>query len=119
MHEYQKPLADAIKKARGQLNITQEQAADLSGTETSNIAKMESVNRHANPTLDKLYPLVRALYINPNDIFYPELKSNNPRIQLLQQLLADCSDEEADALIPIIRELKQFMRNSRKSDIPE
>ena len=41
------------------------------------------------------------------------------RAQLLQQLISDCSDSEADALIPIILELLQFMRSNGKTHIEE
>ena len=33
--------------------------------------------------------------------------------------ISDCSDSEADALIPIIRELLQFMRSNGKTHIDE
>ncbi len=64
-------------------------------------------------------PVFRALNIDPRDFFYPELSRDNPLIQLLQQLVSGCTDSEADALIPIIRELIQFMRSSGKTHIKE
>lgn len=36
---------------------------------------------------------------------------DNPRVRVLQQIISDFSDYEADAVIPVIRELKHFMRN--------
>ena len=119
MNDFTKPLADAIRQARVQLNLTQEQVAELADTDPMNIMKMENTNRNANPELATLYPVVRALNINPQDIFYPEIARENPRIQLLQQLVSGCTDSEADALIPIIRELLQFMRSNNKTHIDE
>ena len=102
MNEFTKPLADAIRQARAQLGLTQEQVAELAGTDPMNIMKMENINRNANPALTTLYPVIRALNIDPQVIFYPGIVRDNPRIQLLQQLISDCSDSEADALIPMI-----------------
>ncbi len=42
MKKYTKSLADSIKKARGELDLTQEEVADISGVDTANIAKMET-----------------------------------------------------------------------------
>lgn len=112
-------LADSIKKARGELDLTQEEVADISGVDTANIAKMENPNRNPNPEFYTLVPVIRALNIDPRDFFYPELSRDNPRIQLLQQLVSGCTDSEADALIPIIRELIQFMRSTGKTHIKE
>jgi len=119
MNNYSKPLADAIKKARGKLGLTQEQVAELANTDSSNIMKMENVKRNANPELATLYPVIRALSIDPQEIFYPELTISKPYFRNLQQLIASCSEQEADALIPIIRQLLTFMRSTNKTDILE
>ena len=119
MHEFTEPLANAIKQSRSALGLTQEQVAELACTDPMNIMKMENVNRNANPEMATLYPVIRALKIDPREIFYPEEKQDNPRIRLLQQLISDCSDNEADAVIPIIRELIQFMRGTGKTQINE
>jgi len=117
MNQYVKPLADTIKRARGKLDLTQDQVADISGVDTANIAKMENASRNPNPELATLFPVVRALNIDPSEIFYPEMQRDNPRIKLLQQLVSGCTDSEADTLIPIIRELIRFMRSSEKTSI--
>ena len=119
MKKYTKSLADSIKKARGELDLTQEEVADISGVDTANIAKMENPNRNPNPEFYTLVPVIRALNIDPRDFFYPEISRNNPRIQLLQQLVSGCTDSEADALIPIVRELIRFMRSTGKTHIKE
>ncbi len=119
MDVYVKALADSIKTTRGKLNLTQDQVANLSGVDTANIAKLENFNRNPNPEFCTLIPVTRALNIDPRDYVYPELSRDNPRIQLLQQLVSGCTDSEADTLIPIIRELIGFMRSSGKTSIKE
>lgn len=80
---------------------------------------MENVKRNANPELATLWGVVRALNIDPQEIFYPGLAQDSPRVRLLQQLISDCSDEEADKLIPVVRELVHFMRQSNNTIIKE
>ena len=119
MYEFSQPLADALKRERGKRKLSQDQVAELACIETANITKMETPSRNANPELATLYPVVRALNIDPQEFFYPGLKLDNPRIRVLQQLISDCTDEEADSLIPIVRELIRFMRNKNNLKIRE
>ncbi len=119
MNVFSKPLADAIKRARGKLGLTQEQVAELANTDPSNIMKMENIGRNANPELATLYPVVRALSIDPQEIFYPEVKIEEPNRRVLRQIVSECTEAEAEALTPIIRQLLTFMRSTNKTDILE
>ena len=80
---------------------------------------MENVKRNANPELATLWGVVRALNIDPQEIFYPGLTQDSPKVRLLRQLVSDCSDEEADKLIPVVRELVRFMRQGNNTIIKE
>ena len=117
MNEFVKPLAEAVKRERGKLGLTQEQAAALAHTDVTNIIKMENVKRNANPELATLWGVVRALNIDPHEIFYPGVLRDSPNMRLLQQIISDCTDEEAEALIPVVRELLQFMRKNGKTTV--
>ena len=119
MNEFVKPLADVVKRERAKMGLTQEQAAALAHTDVTNIIKMENIKRNANPELATLWRVVRALNIDPHEIFYPGLTQDSPKLRLLQQIISDCTDEEADALIPVVRELIRFMRQTDKSAIAE
>ena len=119
MNEFAVPLANAIKRERGKLGLTQEQVARLANTDVTNIMKMENVKRNANPELATLWGVVRALNIDPGEFFYPGLSQDSPRRRLLQQLVSDCTDEEAANLIPIIRELIHFMRQKNNISVEE
>ena len=111
MYDFSNALADVSRRTREKLGLTQDQAAEMANIDPSHVSKMENINRNANPELATLYPYVRALNINPQEIFYPEIFIDNPRVRVLQQIISDFSDYEADAVIPVIRELKHFMRN--------
>lgn len=64
----------------------------------------------ANPKMEVLYPLIRALQIDPWDIFYPEMQHKNPAFRQLQILLKDCSDEKIESLLPICRAMLSVLR---------
>ena len=119
MNEFTIPLAETIKNARTGAELTQAQVAERAGVEPASIMKMENPFRNANPELSTLWPVVRVLNIDLSDIFYPGRMRDNPRIKLLQQMVGECSDREADALIPVIKELIRFMRFNSKSPIEE
>lgn len=55
-----------------------------------------------NPSMEKLYPLVRFLKIDPQEIFYPDIVRQSPSLERLRMILSDCSDEEAETLIPVV-----------------
>ena len=59
MQEYSQRLADAIKKARLELGLTQEQVAEKSGTDVRTIINMEQ--GRGNPKLETLFPLIQTL----------------------------------------------------------
>ena len=45
-----------------------------------------------------LYPLVRVLRIDPNEIFYPETVADSSVKHQLRALIENCSDEEAEKI---------------------
>ena len=58
-------------------------------------------NGNDNPRLSTLFGIVRALKMDANDIFYPEIKSGTPNQVKLQTTFADCSDSEAEMLFEV------------------
>lgn len=108
--EYQKALGDAVKRARGKTSYTQADLAELAGMESSRtILNIE--NYRGNPLLENLYPLIRALKIDPRDIFYPEVHRDEPSLRQLRILVEECSEEEAKALIPVLESLLNALRD--------
>ena len=59
MHEYSRPLGDAVKRARGKLDLTQNEVADIADIDVRTVLNIE--NYKGNPKMEVLYPLVRAL----------------------------------------------------------
>lgn len=109
MPDYITPLGIAVKHNRKAIDLTQVQVADLIDVDSRTIMNIENFN--ANPTLEILYPLIRALNIDAQEVFYPELQQETPHLRQLTQLLSDCSDQEAEVLIPIIQTLLTALRS--------
>lgn len=70
MQDYARSLGDAVKRARGKLDLTQNEVADAAGIDSRTVLNIE--NYKGNPKLEVLYPLVRALKIDSREIFYPQ-----------------------------------------------
>lgn len=100
MPEYSRPLGDAVKRARGELGLTQNEVADAVDVDVRTILNIE--NYKGNPKMEVLYPLVRSLRMDSREIFYPEMLRDAPMLRHLRLLIEECSEEEATAIIPII-----------------
>ena len=101
MSEHSKALGLCVRRNRKQLKLTQAQLAERIGVTEQTIRKIEHLN--SNPQLDVLIPLIRALHIDPREIFYPEVECPDTTKQQLDMLLATCKSEHIEALTPIIK----------------
>ena len=90
MHEYSRPLGDAVKRARGKLDLTQNEVADIADIDVRTVLNIE--NYKGNPKMEVLYPLVRALKIDAREIFNPEMQRETPALRQLRLLIEDCSE---------------------------
>lgn len=108
MHEYSRPLGDAIKRARGKLGLTQSEVADKADIDVRTVLNIE--NYKGNPKMEVLYPLVRALKLDSREIFNPEMKRESPAIRQLRFMIEECSEQESAALILIIESVLSVLR---------
>lgn len=115
MHEYSRPLGDAIKRARGKLGLTQNEVADKADIDVRTVLNIENYKR--NPKMEVLYPLVRALKIDAREIFNPEMQRETPALRQLRLLIEDCSEEEAAAIIPVFKAVLTALRDKNATPI--
>lgn len=115
MQEFSRPLGDVVKRARGELNLTQSQVASRIDKDTRTVMNIE--NYKGNPKLEVLFPLVRVLKIDPREIFHPEMRRGSPAIRQLRFLIEDCSEQEAATLIPVIDSVLSALRADKPSKI--
>ncbi len=115
MFEFSRPLGDAVKKARTQLELTQSEVAEALDIDSRTILNIE--NYKGNPKMEILYPLIRTLKIDPCEIFQPEEHRSSPGMAQLRMLVADCSEQEALALIPVLNSVLSVLRSQNAISI--
>ena len=115
MLDYSIYLGNAVKKARGKMHLTQSEVAAKIDVDVRTVLNIE--NNKGNPKLEVLYPLVRALNMDTQEIFYPEMSRESISLVKLQQLVGECSDEEAEALIPIVSSVISALRSKESQEI--
>lgn len=107
--EYAHILGDVIKTAREAASLTQAELAEKADIDSRTILNIE--NHHGNPKMQVLYPLIRALGIDANEIFYSREDHGSTKLHKLELLLADCSEEEIGALIPVCESVVAAIRS--------
>lgn len=115
MKEYSRSLGDAVKRARGASGLTQREVADRINKDVRTVLNIE--NYKGNPKLEVLYPLVRAMNIDPQEVFYPNMQKDSPVLRKLRLLVDDCSEEEAAVLIPVLQSVLRAIRSKGGTEI--
>ena len=115
MQEYSRPLGDAVKRARGRLDLTQGEVADKINVDVRTVLNIE--NYKGNPKMEVLFPLVRALNIDAREIFNPEMRRESPAIRRLRLLIEECSEGEAAAIIPVFEAILNALRDQNATPI--
>lgn len=113
MQEFQKALGDAVLSARKSQHITQDELATRLGIDPRTLTAIE--NYRGNPKFDSLFPLIRELKINTEEIFYYDKPVDNPKFEQMKLLLSDCSDLELDSLFTICSTVLSVMRSEKRS----
>ncbi len=81
----------------------------MSGVDYRTVHNIEK--RKGNPSMKVLYPLIRALSIDPKDVFYPEKAHEAPACKQLRQMIEGCSEKEAIVLLHVNRGILEAMRS--------
>ncbi len=108
MQDIKQVLADAVRESRTKLGLSQEKLAEHLGLDTRTILNIEA--GRGNPKFEILYPLITYLKIPADTIFYPGSENEQPNLQRLLTTLKDCTDQEADALLPMVRYMLSLLR---------
>lgn len=117
MNEIKQNLAIAVREARTELGLSQERLAELLNLDQRTILNIEA--GRGNPKFEKLYPIVTYLKIPADKIFYPNSQTQTPNLQKLFTLLSDCTEQEANDLLPIIRNLLDLVRQQNNLPLRE
>lgn len=106
-------LGQVVRTARARLKYTQVRLAELIGKSERTVIKIEM--GEDNPKLDGLFLLIRVLKIDPREIFYPEVKEDRPSVQALCNIVEQCSEAEAAALVPVVQSFLSAIRSKTNS----
>lgn len=115
MHDYARILGDVVKRTRGKKGLTQQEVADAADIDVRTVLNIE--NYKGNPKLEVLFPLIRTLKIDPRDVFNPELKRDTPALCQLRLLIEECSEDEAESLIPVFQSVLNALRDQNATII--
>ena len=115
MQEYVHVLGDAVKQARLDRRLTQFEVAESIHADERTIANIEHYK--GNPKLEILWPLLRALGIDANAVFYPEKDRDTSASIQLQLFLSQCTDEELHLLLPICESIIASYRSTQGKEI--
>ena len=115
MPEYAQLLGTAVKTARKKMELTQLAVANSIDIDCRTVLNIE--NCKGNPKMEVLYPLIRTLHIDPWDVFYPEMQRRSPSICQLRLLVEDCTEAEAEAMIPILQSVLDVLRSRNVVEI--
>lgn len=110
MSDFVQPLGDCVRQARIRKELTQAQVADKINADTRTILNIENYN--GNPKMQILYPLVRTLNIDANEIFYPERQRENSDMKYINLLLGTCNEQELAALRSIMEMVLSVLRSN-------
>lgn len=111
MQDFAHVLGNAVKKARYDLKLTQSEVADSIQADERTIANIEHYK--GNPKLEILWPLLRALSIDANAVFYPEQNETFKEALQFQVFLSQCSEDEIQLLFPICQSVIAAYRSSQ------
>mgnify|MGYP000844868305 CR=1 FL=1 len=87
-----KQLGAAIKKARIEKKLTQEQLAEIVGITSIHLKQLESGRR--KPSIDVLYSLSRTLNFSIDSIFFPERSDGLDLQYKIERSLSNCTLHE-------------------------
>lgn len=115
MDDFAQNLANTVRKARSEQGLTQQQVADMADCNVRTVLKIE--NCRGNPKIETVLSLIHTLKIDPREILSPAMERPGPAIWQLRYTVADCSEQEATALIPVIESVLKAIRASRSDEI--
>ncbi|ADY55383.1 helix-turn-helix domain protein [Syntrophobotulus glycolicus DSM 8271] len=106
-----KRLGGAIKNARLENNLTQEELAELADIATVHMKQLEAGSR--NPSIEVLYKLVRLLNLSVDAVFFPERADGRELQHKIERRLNHCSPHELNMIYSTINELHRILSSTK------
>ena len=90
--------------------VWKSEVASLAEVDVRTVLNIE--NYKGNPKFEVLCSIVRALNLETQEIFYPEMSRQSAPLTYLQQIIGECTDEEAEMLIQIVTAILTTLRSN-------
>lgn len=106
-------IGNRIRELRKEKRWTQEKLAETSGIEPSNISHIErAATKLSLPTL---VGIANALGVSADELLYGNLeKSAHISVEIIEELLSDCTPDELLALAEVIKTTKTVLRAKKQ-----
>ena len=114
MLDFSESLSKVVKKARMNKSLSQEALAEQLSIDKRTIIRIE--NGKGNPNMRTVFSLVRALEINPIEIFYPELGSGEDISDAVRVMLFPCNRKDRDMVLEIVRDMVITINRHREQE---
>ena len=115
MPEYSRRLGSAVKKARLELGMTQEQVNKKSNTDISTIINIEM--GRGNPKFTTLSAIIGTLKMDAREIFDAKAPNIDFAARRIHLLVDECSRDESAVLLPVIEAILTALRSTRATEI--
>lgn len=99
-----KALGAAIKAARVENKITQEQLAEMTGIAPSHVKQIEAGNR--SPSVEVLFKLAQILNFSVDEVFFPGRKDEPELLYKIERSLKECSVRDLRVVYSTLTALK-------------
>ena len=110
-----KDIGLRIRQRRKSLHYTQQQLAELSDQEPSNVSHIERGSTKLS--LPTLVNIANALGVSADELLCGSIQSSKPAFDSeASQILEDCTHEERKVIIGTMRALKEHLRNMQRTD---
>lgn len=105
-------LGKRIREIRVSQNLTQTKVAEIAGIEASNLSHIERAATKVS--LPTLISIANALEVSLDELVYGSLISNvHVCNSIINELLYDCTAEELNGIIEIIKSVKNVIKNKK------
>jgi transcriptional regulator with XRE-family HTH domain len=93
-------LGSAIRAARLEKHLSQEELAELVGITPTHVKHIES--EHRKPSIELLYRLVRTLNLSLDTLFFPERADGLETYRKTERLMRQCNEKQLQILYATI-----------------
>lgn len=96
-------LGNAIRSARIEHKLSQEELAEIVGITPTHLKHIES--EHRKPSIEVLFRLAKTLHLSIDNILFDSRDLRREKIQELENLLTLCSEKELQIVCDLIHSL--------------